>query len=266
MNVGKNIKKIRDLKNVSQDKLSKLSNLPRTSIGRYERGERIPNIDTLNKIADALNVSIDIFIRWDNLLNENPDVHMFLARILNIHDFDDFLLKYSNLLNLDPDTLEFLTFLNGSSGNKNLYLKIADILNLTEKQLYNWILYDVLRSTIDENSIKSDDIINIMPHLCEQTIDDLFFNGLSAKNKDIIKDFLNKKHQPIVFKDNKITKPLKENLFLNSDYSVIETLLRSINKDYILSTLTNRQFDYLLKRIQEFLEYEIYKIESENKK
>lgn len=65
MNIGENIKKVRESKKVSQEQLSKISGIPRTSLGRYERGERTPTIDMVNKIADALNVNINILITKD---------------------------------------------------------------------------------------------------------------------------------------------------------------------------------------------------------
>jgi transcriptional regulator with XRE-family HTH domain len=62
MNIGENIKKAREYKKISQDKLAKLSNIPRTSLGRYERCERTPNVDILNKIANALGVIVQELI------------------------------------------------------------------------------------------------------------------------------------------------------------------------------------------------------------
>ncbi|MDU2196966.1 MAG: helix-turn-helix transcriptional regulator, partial [Peptostreptococcaceae bacterium] len=81
MNIGENIRKIRELKNISQDKLSKLSNMPRTSLGRYERNERTPNIDTLNKIANALKVDIDALLYWSNNILICEDVLKFISNL-----------------------------------------------------------------------------------------------------------------------------------------------------------------------------------------
>jgi transcriptional regulator with XRE-family HTH domain len=55
---GNNIKKIRQLNNLSQEKLAEKANLHRTYIGMIERGEK--NITLLNivKIAKALNIKI----------------------------------------------------------------------------------------------------------------------------------------------------------------------------------------------------------------
>ena len=60
MNIGENIKKYRKEKKLTQAQLSELCGVPAISLGRYERGERNPNIDTLTKIATVLQVPIDI--------------------------------------------------------------------------------------------------------------------------------------------------------------------------------------------------------------
>ena len=59
MNIGENIKKYRKNKNISQQKLSELSGVPRVSISRYENGDRIPNINVVTKLSNALGVSIE---------------------------------------------------------------------------------------------------------------------------------------------------------------------------------------------------------------
>lgn len=59
MSVGKNIKNIRQSKSISREDLSKALNLSIHAIAKYEQGQREPNIDTLNKIAAALDVSVN---------------------------------------------------------------------------------------------------------------------------------------------------------------------------------------------------------------
>ena len=59
MSVGKNIKNIRQSKSISREDLSNALNLSVHAIAKYEQGQREPNIDTLNKIAVALDVSVN---------------------------------------------------------------------------------------------------------------------------------------------------------------------------------------------------------------
>jgi len=63
-NIGKNIKKFRKKKNLSQDRLSKLADVSLNLIAKLElENNQNPTIDTLNKIAKALNVSVEDLIK-----------------------------------------------------------------------------------------------------------------------------------------------------------------------------------------------------------
>ena len=56
---GKNVRKQRLEKRISQEQLAALTNLHRTYIGGIERGERNPSLLNISKIAKALNVPIN---------------------------------------------------------------------------------------------------------------------------------------------------------------------------------------------------------------
>ncbi len=56
--VGFNIRKIREEKGLSQEKLAALADLHRAYIGQIERGEKNIGLKNLEKIAKALNVEI----------------------------------------------------------------------------------------------------------------------------------------------------------------------------------------------------------------
>ncbi|MEI8360788.1 MAG: helix-turn-helix transcriptional regulator [bacterium] len=62
--IGKNLKKLRELKGISQDRLSKLADISLNTIAKLELGENPnPTIDTLNKISKALGVKVDDLIK-----------------------------------------------------------------------------------------------------------------------------------------------------------------------------------------------------------
>ena len=62
--IGKNIKKLRQAKDLSQDRLSKLADVSYNSIIKLETGGiQNPTIETLQKIAKALDVSVDNLIK-----------------------------------------------------------------------------------------------------------------------------------------------------------------------------------------------------------
>lgn len=57
-----NLKKIRKVKNVTQNQLASLIGKTRLTIARYENGEINPPLKIIKRIADALNVSLDALI------------------------------------------------------------------------------------------------------------------------------------------------------------------------------------------------------------
>lgn len=62
--IAKNIKKYRAKQGISQDRLSKLANITLHTITKIESGATPdPRIETVKKIADALDVSIDDLMR-----------------------------------------------------------------------------------------------------------------------------------------------------------------------------------------------------------
>ena len=61
--IADNIKKYRSKLGISQDKLSKLADVTYNTIIKIESGANInPTIETLSKIAKALNVGVDDLI------------------------------------------------------------------------------------------------------------------------------------------------------------------------------------------------------------
>lgn len=59
--ITENIKHFRSKRNVSQEKLSQMCGYSSTYIGKIERGQRSPSLDTLIRIAEALQVPIGSF-------------------------------------------------------------------------------------------------------------------------------------------------------------------------------------------------------------
>ena len=62
--IADNIKKYRSKLGISQDKLSKLADVTYNTIIKIESGANInPTIETISKIAKALNVGVDDLIK-----------------------------------------------------------------------------------------------------------------------------------------------------------------------------------------------------------
>lgn len=56
------LKKLRQQRKLTQEDLGKLINVTKVSISGYENGNRTPDMETLQKIADVLEVSLDYLL------------------------------------------------------------------------------------------------------------------------------------------------------------------------------------------------------------
>jgi len=62
--LAENLRKLREKKDLSQDRLAKLADVANNTIIKIEQGEnKNPTLETLKKIAKALEVSIDELIK-----------------------------------------------------------------------------------------------------------------------------------------------------------------------------------------------------------
>ena len=78
--LGQRIRKARQNKNITQEKLGEICALSTAHIGHIERGTRVPSLDTIYKIACELDVSID-FLLFDSLDNSNSVFKAISAKL-----------------------------------------------------------------------------------------------------------------------------------------------------------------------------------------
>jgi transcriptional regulator with XRE-family HTH domain len=63
-NIANNLRKLREHKNISQEKLARLADVSNNTIIKIEAGKNLnPTLDTLKKIASALSASVDELIK-----------------------------------------------------------------------------------------------------------------------------------------------------------------------------------------------------------
>jgi len=63
--LSKNIKYLRQEKKISQLELAEFLNIPRTTLGDYERAKTEPNIATIIRLANFFKVDLDNFLKQD---------------------------------------------------------------------------------------------------------------------------------------------------------------------------------------------------------
>ena len=70
--IGQNIRKYRLKIDISQENLAMSAGLYPAYLGRLERGEKCPTIDTLYKISCALGITINELICFDSKIYSSP--------------------------------------------------------------------------------------------------------------------------------------------------------------------------------------------------
>jgi transcriptional regulator with XRE-family HTH domain len=75
--IGKNIRKIRTVKKLSQNAFAQLFNIGRGSVGAYEEGRAEPRIDTVIQIAKYFSLSLDQLLAKEITVNELTRFDLF---------------------------------------------------------------------------------------------------------------------------------------------------------------------------------------------
>jgi transcriptional regulator with XRE-family HTH domain len=69
MNIGTNIKNIREIKNFSQEYMASEIDVSQSTYARIESGTAIPKIDRLQRIAEVLEVDLSTLLSTTNIFN-----------------------------------------------------------------------------------------------------------------------------------------------------------------------------------------------------
>lgn len=83
--IGENIKKIRQVKRISQAAFASNFNLARPSIGAYEEGRSEPKIDTIIQIANYYGISIDVLLTRQLTVSEILSLGMLNEKLNKAH-------------------------------------------------------------------------------------------------------------------------------------------------------------------------------------
>lgn len=76
MTIGERIKHFRKEKNFTQKQLGEKCGIDEANIRKYESGKANPKLETLEKIAHALDVNVEIFLDLDTMKAELDDAFM----------------------------------------------------------------------------------------------------------------------------------------------------------------------------------------------
>lgn len=70
MNIGKTIKKLRKLQNLSQEKLAEYFNVTPQAVSKWENGTAYPDVTMLPSIANYFNITLDELFSMDEIRSE----------------------------------------------------------------------------------------------------------------------------------------------------------------------------------------------------
>jgi transcriptional regulator with XRE-family HTH domain len=86
--IGKNIKRFREKSGINQSDIAEYCGIPRELLSYYETGKREVSLLHLEKIAEFLNIEIDVFLE-ENPREIKPELELtFRANELTATDFD----------------------------------------------------------------------------------------------------------------------------------------------------------------------------------
>lgn len=71
MSLGKRLRTLRMRRNMRQEDVAKRLEISKSAVGMYERGDREPSLETLQKLADLYGVTTD-FLLGRTLLSSDP--------------------------------------------------------------------------------------------------------------------------------------------------------------------------------------------------
>ena len=72
--LGSRLKKLRLEQGLTQKQLGDMVNVTKVSICCYEKGERVPSLDTLIDLANALKVDLNTLVGFDNYVVSDNDI------------------------------------------------------------------------------------------------------------------------------------------------------------------------------------------------
>ena len=109
------LRSLRKSKRLTMKDLAKLIDLSEPTISGYESGTRKPDIDTLNRLADIFNVSVDYLLGRSNKKNKDyGELQSLAERVLKEDKIEQFLHQHREELGIGLEGLEIADFLKST--------------------------------------------------------------------------------------------------------------------------------------------------------
>lgn len=153
-NLANNLKFLREKSGLSLSQLSKHTGITKQSLSYYERGERIPDVHNLIKIAVYYNTSID------SIIFSNSDINLKELKHINYDEYSSNLLEElkHKLIKTNKLNSKIIELLSQDNSNKNEeYSKELSISSETIDKIINLDKYK-LKNSIDIDFYKNNNL------------------------------------------------------------------------------------------------------------
>lgn len=180
--IGQRLKQLRSEKNLTQAKLASILGVAKTTLAAYEQEKSEPSIDTLKKLADYFNVSVDYLIGYKNCIHEE---YQPVSDLLGIDEKTIEILQKLSSITFKYSPLDYLEAIIQHPQFSNLMLQIKSYLAQDEQ---GW--HDV--AIFDSNGTKTNNIPAEVMKASSMQIIQTTFKGI-VEGIPYSKHFLNKK-------------------------------------------------------------------------
>lgn len=257
MDIGENIKELRNKNNLTQEELATKTGLSKNAIWNYENNKRKPNIEILNKIANALGVPINYLVGSKKTITQQA-IEMLIKEGFTIQ-------QIAKEANIPIDDLK--NMFNNNSFNLGTFRKLFKYLGSTDEQMIETLMKDLYTNCVYNND-GNDPEKNVLKKMFlgeTLSLDEVLMN---TSEED--KEFLTQMYYAGALNTNGVIKdtnsPKRNSIKLDiNDLDImgpIEHLLKFMQTDnYPINKLNNKTLRYLYEKITDLLEFEFYRLE-----
>ncbi|WP_445710289.1 helix-turn-helix domain-containing protein [Flavobacterium sp.] len=107
MDIGKNIKQIRELKNISQDYMANALNISQSTYAKIESGQVVPKVDRLKEIATIFEIDLSTLLNTSNNFTLNFQKETYYSGYIN-HQNNEIKEAYEKLIQSKDDQIALL--------------------------------------------------------------------------------------------------------------------------------------------------------------
>lgn len=263
MTIGENIKLKRKEQGITQEKLAKYIGKSLRTIQKYESNDITPNIQTLTKIAEALNISLNTLLKTNDI------------DAMEVYELTQDLLNYISELALINNPEEFLTP-NWSIVENKFFKKFCGFKrpkdNMFNEEQLTIMLLAVLESDLEEfirifstyyklillfsiSNLKTiDSKLNFFNLSLEQLKSDLFSNNPKNYNNSIDCSIVLTSLQTVLnyIKNTSNQKVLKNLLDynLNSEKQLVNEILHCLEEKLLIHAINKGDLSIKINSIE----------------